>query len=86
MDWKYQAPAAHSQFVLLDEYSIGHLTVTQLNMMCDGTYQYPVKGLEPFRPQKAVVLVCGNRCPLEIYDSKHPELLKARFNIICLDV
>jgi len=83
---KYQAPAAHSQFVLLDEYSIGHLTVTQLNMMCDGTYQYPVKGSNPFVLQKAVVLVCGNRCPLEIYDSKHHELLKARFNIICLDV
>jgi len=82
---KYQAPASQAQFVLLDEYSIGHLTVTQLNMMCDGTYQYPVKGSTPFALPDSIVLVCGNRNPLEIYDQKHHELLKARFNIICLD-
>lgn len=83
---KYQSPAPGSQFVLLDEYSVGHLTITQLNMMCDGTYQYPVKGSAPFSLPSAIVLVCGNRCPLEIYDTKHHDLIKARFNVHCLDV
>ena len=82
---KYQAPSPKAQFVLLDEYSIGHLTVTQLNMMCDGTYQYPVKGSIPFALPGSIVLVCGNRNPLEIYDEKHHELIKARFIINCLD-
>lgn len=83
---KYQSPSPQSQFVLLDEYSIGHLTVTQLNMMCDGTYQYPVKGSSPFSLPGSIVLVCGNRSPMEIYDSKHHDLIKARFQIHCLDV
>lgn len=83
---KYQTPSPNVQFVLLDEYSVGHLTVTQLNMMCDGTYQYPVKGSPSFSIPTAVVLVCGNRSPMEIYDAKHHELIKARFEIHCLDI
>lgn len=83
---KYQSPMPHAQFVLLDEYSTGHLTVTQLNMMCDGTYQYPVKGSCPFQLPDSVVLVCGNRNPLEIYSEPHHDLIKARFIINCLDI
>lgn len=83
---KYQAPHQDSQFVLIDEYSVGHLTVTQLNMMCDGTYQYPVKGSSSVQLISPILLVCGNRNPLEIYDSKYHELLKARFIINCLDL
>jgi len=82
---KFQVPASNAQFVLLDEYSSGHLTVTQLNMMCDGTYAYPVKGSCPFQLPGAIVLICGNKSPLEIYDEKHHELIKARFIINCLD-
>lgn len=82
---KYQVPSPSAQFVLLDEYSVGHLTVTQLNMMCDGTYQYPVKGSSPFALPNSTVLVCGNKDPMEIYDEKHHELIKARFIINCLD-
>lgn len=82
---KYQDPRPNVQFVLLDEYSIGHLTVTQLNMMCDGTYLYPVKGSSPFQLSQATILICGNTSPLEVYQEKHHELLKARFNIHCLD-
>jgi hypothetical protein len=82
---KYQSPSLFAQFVLLDEYSIGHLTVTQLNEMCDGTYQYPVKGSSPFALPTSIVLVCGNRSPMDIYEHKHHDLIKARFNIICLE-
>lgn len=83
---KYQNFVNDAQFILLDEYSTGHLTVTQLNMMCDGTYAYPVKGSSGFQLPKSIVLVCGNRDPLEIYDSKFHELIKARFIINCLDI
>lgn len=82
---KFQTYVKDPQFVLIDEYSTGHLTVTQLNMMCDGTYQYPVKGTAGFQLTKPIVLVCGNRNPLDIYDEKHHELIKARFIINCLD-
>lgn len=83
---KYQAPAPKSQFVLLDEYSIAHLTVMQLNQMCDSTYQYPVKGSTPFALPDSILIVCGNKSPLEVYtDPKNHELIKARFNIINID-
>lgn len=83
---KFQTAVLEAQFVLLDEYSTGHLTVTQLNMMCDGTYAYPVKGSASFALPKSIVLVCGNKNPLEIYKEEHHELIKARFIINCLDV
>lgn len=83
---KYQISTPFAQFVLVDEYSIGHLTVTQLNEMADSTYHYPVKGSVPFQLPGSVILICGNTNPLIIYQEKHHELIKARFNIHCLDV
>lgn len=84
---KYQSPSPSAQFVLLDEYSIAHLTVMTLNQICDGTYQYPVKGCAPFALPNSIVLVCGNKDPLEVYtDAKNHALIKARFTIIDLDV
>lgn len=83
---KYQQAAPYAQFVLLDEYSIGHLTIMTLNSMCDRTFQYPVKGSSPFALPDSTLLVCGNRSPLDIYDSRHHELIKARFIVHCLDV
>jgi len=84
---KFQASTPFAQFVLLDEYSTGHLTVTQLNSMCDGTYQYPVKGGPSFCPPLPILLVCGNRSPLDVYPQEiHHPLIKSRFVIHCLDV
>nr|WPR18792.1 MAG: hypothetical protein [Crogonang virus 111] len=83
---KFQTASPTAQFVLLDEYSTGHLTVTSLNEMCDGKYLYPVKGSPSFTLDMPILLVCGNKSPLEIYhDPKHHELIKARFNIINID-
>jgi len=83
---KFQNYTAPRQFILIDEYSTGHLTVTCLNMICDGTYQYPVKGSDSFTLPDSIVIICGNRNPLHIYyDPRHAPLLEARFNIICLD-
>jgi len=83
---KFQNPSPPAQFVILDEYSIPVLTVTQLNLMCDGQYDYPVKGGMSFKQPGSILLICGNRSPLEIYDSKHHAVLQARFNIICVDI
>jgi hypothetical protein len=84
---KFQANVVHGcQFVLIDEYSTGLLKITQLNQMCDGTYQYPRKGADAVSLPGSIVLVCGNVNPLEIYSEKHHPLIKARFEIFCLDV
>jgi len=83
---KYQAAHPDHQFVLLDEYSTAKLTITDLNQMCDSTYQYPVKGGTPVTLKNAIVLLCGNKPPTEVYttESNWP-LINARFNLICLD-
>lgn len=81
---KYQVSAPGSQFVLLDEYSVGHLTITQLNSMCDGTYRYPVKSAESYNLPGSILLVCGNKSPLAIYSEEFHALLQARFTIIDL--
>lgn len=80
----FQTSSPHAQFVLIDEYSRGILTVTQLNQMCDGTYQYPVKGSSSFSLPDSIIMVCGNKSPLEIYSEEHHELIKARFIINCI--
>jgi len=70
--------------ILIDEFR-GQLTITQLNSMCDGTYQYPRKGLPPILlEQKPLVIVCSNRSWEEIYP-KNFELVEARFNSFNID-
>jgi len=70
--------------ILIDEFR-GQLTITQLNSMCDGTYQYPRKGLSPvLLEQKPLVIVCSNRSWEEIYP-KNYELVEARFNSFNID-
>jgi Geminivirus Rep catalytic domain. len=75
-----------SQFILVDEYSVAHLKVTQLNSMCDGTYQYPVKGGSPITCPGVIIVLAGNKAMEEVYtDPKNHPLIKARFNVINLD-
>jgi len=82
----YQQHLPYSQFVLLDEFSHSKLVgLTKLNSMCDGTYQYPVKGASSFKLTDPIILVCGNSDPLFLFpESLHP-LIQARFTIINLD-
>jgi len=77
----FQNYVPQAQFILLDEYSQAHLTIMQLNMMCDSTYQYPVKGTSSYQTPDCILLVCGNRDPLTIYQEHHHSLIKARFEI-----
>jgi len=76
----FQVISHDSQFILIDEYSTAHLKVTQLNEMCDGNYQYPVKGGDPVQV-KATIIICGNRAPNTLYRNTW-EYLAARFNVV----
>lgn len=61
----------------MDEYTSAHLTVTQLNQMCDGTYQYPIKGGDA-KGLALTLVVCGNSAPEQVYPNRYP-LVQARF-------
>lgn len=76
----FQFPSLSTQFVLMDEYSKAHLTVMQLNQMCDGTYQYPVKGERPVQLHEPVIILASNKPPTEVYPNCF-ELVLARFRV-----
>lgn len=80
----FQACHPGTQFVLLDEYSSPHLPATQLNQMCDGTWQYPYKGGEPVQLQDPIILVGSNKPPEEVYPNVH-KLITARFVVVSLN-
>lgn len=77
----FQSPSPHTQFLLLDEYSVPHLKTTQLNQICDGTYPFPTKGGNPVTLKNPILLVGSNKPPEEVYPNDHP-LIKARFFVI----
>lgn len=77
----FQSVHPGTQFVLLDEYSIAHLSATQLNQMCDGTWVYPFKGGSPVQLVEPLVLICSNKPPEEVYPNCFP-LINARFEAI----
>ncbi len=78
----YQNIATDSQFLLMDEYTRPHLTVQDLNMMCDGTYQYPSKGGSASRVEM-IVIICANAPPHYVYPNMF-RYVEARFTIIKL--
>lgn len=80
----YQDPKETDQFVLLDEYSERVLPASLLNMICDGTYRYPRKQLNPIQLNRPTVIICGNTDPALLY-SLELNLIKARFVFINLD-
>lgn len=68
---------------MIDEFSTAHIKATVLNAMCDGTYQYPVKG-GAARAVQAYILVTGNKHPADIYPNAW-QYINARFNVYRLD-
>lgn len=70
------------QFVILDEYSSHPLKITQLNQMCDGTWQYQRKGQPALTLQEPTVVVVGNKSPEQLYSHEYLEYIYARFNVI----
>jgi len=93
----FQSLSSKSQFILLDEYAPGNsVTIRQLNQMCDGTYQYPIKGESALRLADPIIIVCSNMTPEKVYCNaalkeqaderiQTLSLIGARFNVICLD-
>lgn len=80
---KFQSLSNHCQFVLLDEYSVPHLTATQINQMCDGTFKYPVKGGAAVVLNDSILLVASNKSIEQVYPNAC-DLIKARFHEITL--
>jgi len=76
----YQYPSADTQFVLLDEYSKAHLTVMQLNQMCDGSWGYTQKCQSSIMLKEPVIVVCSNKSPEEVYPNSFKFVL-ARFRV-----
>jgi hypothetical protein len=68
---------------MIDEYSTAHIKATVLNSMCDGTYQYPVKG-GAARSVKAYIICTGNKHPATMYPNAW-QYIEARFNVFRLD-
>jgi hypothetical protein len=52
--------------------------------MCDGTYQYPVKGGNATALNKPIVIICGNAPIKTVYPKAH-QFIEARFIELCLD-
>jgi len=75
---EFQSIHPGTQFVLLDEYTTPYLTAFQVNQMCDGTYQYPLKGGAPVQLKDPVLVVASNKPPEEVYPHQY-ELINARF-------
>ena len=54
--------------MLMDEFSDSTgISITALNQMCDGTYQYPTKGGLPSTVPLTTFVVCGNVDPQELW-------------------
>lgn len=81
---KFQQVKKDSQFLLFDEFAKGNLvTITKLNEMCDGTYQFPVKGQPAVTLVDPIVIVCSNFSISGCYNNSNGRL-EARFNEINL--
>lgn len=70
-----------SQFLFFDEFGKGNsVKITDLNAMCDGSYQYPVKGKPSVRLNLPIIIICSNYCIDQVY--KETVTVYARFNEI----
>lgn len=83
---KFQEPKNETQFLLFDEYSTAKVFLTDLNSMCDSMYKYPRKNMPAMLLDSPIVIICGNRRPEDVYTNPdNHDLIKARFNVFCLD-
>lgn len=76
---KYQTVKELVQFVLFDEYSRPILKGTELNSICDGNFNYIVKGSKPIKLKKPTIIVCGNKSLAQVYP-QFQVYLRERFN------
>lgn len=76
----YQNPHPATQFVLLDEYSKAWLPAQQLNMMCDSSWTYCLKGQPAVSLKDTTIIICSNKPPEDVYPNCF-KLLLARFRV-----
>ena len=70
----------------MDEFSdTNGIRITQLNQMCDGTYQYPTKGGIQSKVDFATLICCGNVDPAVLFPGDSYQIFSARFKVFCLD-
>ena len=69
------------QFILYEEFTLPHLKSTDLNQMCDGTYYYPTKGGDPVLIPNAILIITGNKDPVDLYPNCW-KYISLRFNVI----
>jgi hypothetical protein len=50
------------QVVVIDEYQEPKLKYSELNRMCDGTFQYCRKGASAVMLDKPLIIVMSNKC------------------------
>jgi hypothetical protein len=82
---KYQVIKQDSQFVLFDEFAKGNsVRITDLNLMCDGSYKYPCKGKESVLLEKPYIVLCSN-FPIDAVYPNSNGRIESRFNQIVLD-
>lgn len=79
---KFQNISPDSQFLLMDEFTRPYLYATDLNQMCDGTYQFPSKQSNAARVEMIIIL-CSNKPPHMIYPNAF-QYIEARFNVVKL--
>jgi hypothetical protein len=82
---KYQVIQQDSQFILIDEFAKGNsVRITDLNLMCDGSYKYPRKGKEPVVLTEPYLVICSNFPISTVYPNSNGRI-EARFKEIQLD-
>lgn len=69
----FQDVQESQQVVIIDEYQEAFLKYSQVNQMCDGTYQYPRKGSSAIRLNKPLIIIMSNKKISDVY--KDPTLL-----------
>lgn len=76
--------SGQEEILMLDEYR-AQLLVSQLNMICDGTYFFPRKNLPALKMKhRCLIIICSNLSPDECYPNTF-QFIEKRFNIINID-
>lgn len=82
----FQRPCKQ-RLVVIDEYNEMNLSVSQLDQICDGNFQFTVKGESAFMIRLPIVIVLSNNPMNGIYKKeKSLALLRSRFVEIKLEI
>lgn len=74
------------KIIIYDEYSYAKFPVTDLNSMCDGTFDYPYfkQGNIRLLEKNPLIIIIGNKSIEQVYPNAH-NYVKVRFIEVCID-